>query len=246
MQSRRTRLTATAAGAVIGLFLASGCAPAQDQKPATEAPPATEVPSAAPSAKAPVAPLTMAQLKSLALRIEEVPQAREPLDVQEPLPEGSGRSFPPVSVPACRPLIDVRNGEVSFARVFQNFNWKENIMGGGSTLASYEDGQAERRFAELKRSLATCRHYEGEGFVGPYSATVTTEEPPEFGEEAVSFREIIPMGPANGGDRNEQFVVVRTGNTIATFTELSIGKDLFFPPELITRQVERLRNAQRS
>ncbi|RLV68018.1 hypothetical protein STAN_3542 [Streptomyces sp. CBMAI 2042] len=41
-----------------------------------------------------------------------------------------------------------------------------------------------------------------------------------------------------------KIVVVRTGNTIATFSELSIGKDLFFPPELITRQVERLRNAQ--
>ncbi|MET9096132.1 hypothetical protein ABZX72_29030 [Streptomyces cyaneofuscatus] len=246
MQARRTRLTATAAGAVIGLFLASGCAPAQDQKSATEAPTATEAPSAAPSAEAKATPLTMAQLKSLALKIGEVPQAREPLDVQEPLPEGSGRSFPPVSVPACRPLIDVRNGEASFARVFQHFNWKKNIMGGSSTLASYDDGQAERRFAELKRSLATCRHFEGEGFVGPYRATVMTEAPPEFGEEAVSFREIIPMGPANGGDRNEQFVVVRTGNTIATFTELSIGKDLFFPPELITRQVERLRNAQPS
>ncbi|MFD3646461.1 hypothetical protein ACFWUT_22895 [Streptomyces cyaneofuscatus] len=245
MQSRRTRLTATAAGAVTGLFLASGCAPAQDQKSATEAPPAAEAPSAAPSAKAPVAPLTVAQLKSLTLKIGEVPQAREPLDVQEPLPEGSGRSFPPVSVPACRPLIDVRQGKMSSAQVFQLFNWKKNIMGGTSSLASYEDGQAERRFAELKRSLATCRHYEGEGFVGPYRATVITEAPPEFGEEAVSFREIVPMGP-KAGDRNEQYVVVRTGNTIATFTELSIGKDLFFPPELIIRQVERLRNAQRA
>jgi len=62
----------------------------------------------------------------------------------------------------------------------------------------------------------------------------------------VVIREIVPMGPENGGDRNEQFVVVRTGNTIPAFSELSIGKDLFFLPELITRQVERLRNAQRS
>ncbi|MFE7457804.1 hypothetical protein [Streptomyces sp. NPDC057554] len=53
------------------------------------------------------------------------------------------------------------------------------------------------------------------------------------------------MEPEQPGDRNEQHVVVRTGNTIATFQELSIGKDLFFPPELISRQVERLRDAQR-
>ncbi|MFI8163388.1 hypothetical protein ACIF6I_29685 [Streptomyces microflavus] len=239
MQPRGARLTATAAGTAIGLFLASGCAPVQDPESAAEAPSTTS------SAEAPATPLTMAQLKSVAYKEGEVPQAREPLAVQEPLPEGSGRSFPPVSVPACQTLIDVRNGEASFAHVFQHFNWKENIMGGGSTLASYEDGQAEQRFTELKRALATCRHYEGEGYVGPFEATVTTQASPEYGEEAVTFREIVPMGPENGGDRNEQFVVVRTGNTIATFSELSIGKDLFFPPEVITRQVERLRNAQR-
>ncbi|MEV6858519.1 hypothetical protein AB0M89_32570, partial [Streptomyces microflavus] len=70
----------------MGLFLASGCAPAQDPKSAAEAP------STTPSAEAPATPLTMAQLKSVAFKEGEVPQAREPLAVQEPLPEGSGRS----------------------------------------------------------------------------------------------------------------------------------------------------------
>ncbi|GGR41487.1 hypothetical protein [Streptomyces roseolus] len=159
--------------------------------------------------------------------------------------KGSGRSFPPISVPACQPLLDARNGEGSTAYVFQNFNWKKNVMGGSSVLASYEEGEAARRFAALKQALTACRSYEGEGYVGRFEVSVRTEAAPRVGDEAVAFREIIPMKP-EWGDRNEQFVVVRTGNTIATFTELSTGKGLSFPTELISRQVERLRDAQRS
>jgi hypothetical protein len=237
MQARTTRLTTRAVATVIGVFLASGCAPAQEPKDATGAS------STIPSAKAPVAPLTMAQLKDLAFKGGEVPQVHEPIGVQEPRPAGSERSFPPISVPACQPLVDIRNGEGSFAHVFQIFNWKKNIMGGSSTLASYEEDKAEQRFAELQQALATCRSYEGEGYVGPFKATVRTETPPQVGEEALAFREIIPVEP-EPGDRNEQFIVVRTGNTIATFSELSVGANLSFPTALIIRQVERLRTAQ--
>ncbi|MFB7654167.1 MULTISPECIES: hypothetical protein [unclassified Streptomyces] len=223
---------------VVGVVLASGCAPAQEPKAAAEAS------STTPSAKARAEPLTMTQLKDLAFKDGEVPQAHEPLAVQEPPLEGSERSFPPISVPACQPLIDVPNGEGSFAHVFQTFNWKKNIMGGNSTLASYEGDEAKQRFAELKQALATCRSYEGEGYVGPFKATVRTETPPQVGEEALAFRQIIPMEPNQPGDRNEQFIVVRTANTIATFSELSVGADLSFPTELIRRQVERLEDAQ--
>ncbi|MGW1293247.1 hypothetical protein [Streptomyces sp. NPDC002533] len=188
----------------------------------------------------------MAQLKTLAFKSGEVPQAHEPIAVHEPMPEGSTRTFPPISDPFCQTLVDVRSGEGSSARVFQTFNWKENIMGGGSTLASYKDGRAEQRFAELKQALVNCRSYEGEGWAGKFKSTVKTEAPPQIGDEAVAFREVIPMGPEQPGDRNEQFIVVRTGNTIATFSELTMGaEDLSFPAELVSRQVERLRSAQR-
>lgn len=239
MQARTTRLTTRAVAAVTGVVLASGCAAAQEPKAAAE------VSSTIPSAKAQAEPLTMAQLKELAFKDGEVPQAHEPITVREPPVEGSQRSFPPISVPACQPLIDIRNGEGSFAHVFQTFNWKKNIMGGSSTLASYKEDEAEQRFAELKQALATCRSYKGEGYVGPFEATVKTETPPRVGDEAAAFRVIIPMGSEEPGDRNEQLIVVRTGNTIATFSELSVGKSLSFPAELISRQVDRLRNAQR-
>jgi hypothetical protein len=188
----------------------------------------------------------MTQLKELAFKDGEVPQAHEPITVREPPLEGSERSFPPISVPACQPLIDIRNGEGSFAHVFQIFNWKKNIMGGSSTLASYEGDKAEQRFAEVKQALATCRSYEGESYVGPFKATVRAKTPPQVGEEALAFREIIPIEPDQPGGRNAQYIVVRTGNTIATFSEVSADADLSFPSDLISRQVERLRNAQQS
>lgn len=238
MQARTARLTTRAAATVIGVALASGCATAQEPEAAAEVSPTTS------SARDRAEPLTLAQLKDLAFKDGEVPQAHEPLSVQGPPPEGSERSFPPISVPACQPLVDVRSGEGSFAHVFQIFNWKKNIMGGNSTLASYEGDEAEQRFAELRQALTTCRSYEGEGYVGPFKVTVRTETPPQVGEEALAFREISPVGTDPLGDRNEQFIVVRTGNTIATFSELSVGADLSFPTELISRQVQRLRDAQ--
>ncbi len=142
-------------------------------------------------------------------------------------------------------MIDIRSGQRASAHIFQIFNWKGDIWAGGSTLASYKDGKAEQYFAELKQALASCRSYEGEGYAGKFKATVAVEAPPKVGDEAVSFREIIPMGPEHPGDRNEQFIVVRAGNTIVKFSMLNVGGSSSFPAELVSRQVERLQNAQR-
>ncbi|CAM5274737.1 hypothetical protein STANM309S_06463 [Streptomyces tanashiensis] len=40
--------------------------------------------------------------------------------------------------------------------------------------------------------------------------------------------------------------MVHTGNATATFSELGFGAGLSFPTELVSRQAERLRIAQRS
>lgn len=176
----------------------------------------------------------------------EIPQAREgAVPITEPKPEGAGRSFPPVSDRACQTMIDIRSGRWASARIVQTFNWKNDIWPAGSTLASYEDGEADQSFMELKQALASCRSYEGEGYAGKFKATVAVEAAPPVGDEAVSFREIIPMGRENPGDRDEQFIVVRVGNTIVEFTMLNVGGSSSFPTELVSRQVDRLRNAQR-
>ncbi|WP_328887917.1 hypothetical protein [Streptomyces sp. NBC_00316] len=142
-------------------------------------------------------------------------------------------------------MIDIRSGRWASARIVQTFNWKNDIWPAGSTLASYEDGEADQSFMELKQALASCRSYEGEGYAGKFKATVAVEAAPPVGDEAVSFREIIPMGRENPGDRDEQFIVVRVGNTIVEFTMLNVGGSSSFPTELVSRQVDRLRNAQR-
>lgn len=45
-------------------------------------------------------------------------------------------------------------------------------------------------------------------------------------------------------ERDELFIVVRTGNVIATYQSLEVGRTSNFPTEPITKQTERLRDAQ--
>ncbi|WP_327686826.1 hypothetical protein [Streptomyces sp. NBC_00467] len=220
--------------------LMAGCSAAPDPRPASVVPQATA------SAKAAVAPLTRAQLRALTLKEGEVAGAHEVGNpVQDPLPKEEQRSFPPVSDPTCQTVLDIRGGERASAVVFQEFNWKGDIWGGGSTLAAYEDGKAQQAFARLKQALGSCRSYEGTGWVGKFKATLTVVQPLIVGDESVRFLATIPMGPEHPGDRNEQFTVVRAGNTIVTFSKLNLGGSASFPSDLIHRQVERLREAQR-
>lgn len=55
------------------------------------------------------------------------------------------------------------------------------------------------------------------------------EQAPDVGDDAVRFRETVPMGPENPGERNEQFTVVRAGNTIVTFQKLNVDGGASFP-----------------
>ncbi|MXM64818.1 hypothetical protein GR925_15540 [Streptomyces sp. HUCO-GS316] len=190
--------------------------------------------------------MTRAQLRALAFKEAEVAGAHEAgTPVQDPQPKEERRSFPPVSDPACQTMLDIRHGKRASTVVLQIFNWKGDIWGGGSTLAAYEDGKAQQAFAQLQQALGSCRSYEGTGWVGEFKATLTMEEAPGIGDEAVRFRETVPMGPEYPGDRNEQFTVVRAGNTIVMFQKLNVGGRASFPADLINRQVERLQNAQR-
>ncbi|MFJ5901139.1 hypothetical protein ACIQFZ_38395 [Streptomyces sp. NPDC093064] len=185
-------------------------------------------------------------MRALTFKEGEVAGAHEAgIPVRDPQPKEEQRSFPPVSDPTCQTMLDIRNGEGASTLVLQVFNWKGDIWGGGSTLAAYEDGKAQQAFVQLKQALGSCRSYEGTGWVGKFKSTLTMEQAPDVGDEAVRFRETAPMGPEHGGERNEQFTVVRAGNTIVTFQKLNVGGSASFPADLVNRQVERLQNAQR-
>lgn len=221
------------------LITTSGCSPEREgEPPAPASPPATT------SAKAAVAPLTSGQLKALTFKDGEVPGAYEGgLAVRDPVPEGEGRDFPPVSDSDCQTVRDISGGKHASAVVLQVFNWKGDIWGGGSTLASYEDGKARQTFARLKQALASCHSFEGFGYTGKFTATLTAEKAPGVGDESVRFREIAPLD--HDGDRSEEWTLVRTGNAIAVFRKLNVGADSSFPSALISTQVGRLRDAQR-
>ncbi|HEY1155785.1 MAG TPA: hypothetical protein VGE95_05805 [Arthrobacter sp.] len=192
-----------------------------------------------------MAPLTRARLRALTFKDGEVAGAyKGGLSLQDPLPKEKQRSFPPVSDPKCQTMLDIRSGKDASTVVIQVFNWKGDIWGGDSTLASYEEGKAEQAFTQLKHALDSCRSYEGTGWVGKFKVTLATEQAPDVGDAAVQFHETIPKSGDQPGDRHEQFTVVRAGNTIVTFRKLNVGGRASFPADLINRQVQRLQNAQ--
>lgn len=241
----RARRLLPALGTVMaGVLMASGCSagPAAGPDPVTA--------RATASAEATVAPLTRAQLRALTLEESEVAGVYEAgLSLQDPPPKEERRSFPPVSDPTCQTMLDIRDGEHASTVVVQVFNWKGDIYGGDSTLAAYEDGKAQQAFAQLKQALGSCRSYEGTGWVGKFKAALTMEQAPDVGDEAVRFRETIPVtstGFERPSMRNEQFTVVRAGNAIVTFRKLNVDGRASFPADLVERQVERLQDAQRT
>ncbi|MFD7032152.1 hypothetical protein ACFWAR_29405 [Streptomyces sp. NPDC059917] len=234
--ARSPRLSAAAGAAAVALLGASGCA-----APTAQAPPTTASPSAAPSAAAsPAAPLTADRLLDAALVDADVPQVKTPVRAEEAKREPG--KFPPVADPVCRTYVDARNGEKSFARVRQVYDWKDALYPGGAVLASYEAGAAERTFADLKKALAGCRSFEAETWTGKITVSLAPEPDPRFGDEAVTLRE--HSTPLAGSDVSTQITVVRAGNTIATFTTMDVDRSATFPPDLIERQTARLKNAQ--
>jgi hypothetical protein len=232
-----------------GALWAGGCATGQVPDGAARAP------DAGASADTAARPLSAKQLKALSLRNAEVPQVRPgEIPVQEHRPQAGRPSFPPVSDPACQEVIEVSGGEDAFAAVRQVFNWKDDIWGGSSILASYKGTKAQEAFARLRAGVETCTSYSGTGYVGKFRARLAVESPPRVGDEAVSYRTVVPLEDhllgvevATGEEllREEQTVVVRVGATIATFTMLDVGGSASFPTDLIDTQVERLKSAQR-
>ena len=225
---------------VIGSFLMAGCTTDQQSSGSGGSP---ETARTTQPAAAVARPLTTAQLTALAFKEGEVPQTYEGTTaVQEPQPKSTESSSPPVSDPACQTVLEISNAKGSYAHIGQVFNWKNNILPGSSTLASYEGTEARSSFGRLRESLKTCRSFTGTGYVGKYRAKLVPTSAPRVGDEAVTYRVTIPM--ENDQIRDEQYTVVRVGSTVAIFTMLDVGGSSSFPSDLIDKQVERLRAAQ--
>ncbi|MEU7556463.1 hypothetical protein AB0B01_29770 [Streptomyces sp. NPDC044571] len=233
----------TALLAVAALAVA-GCE-ADPAKSASEPP----APPALPAAPAPASrPLTAAELVAAALPGEESPEAYgHPVSVRK---TRAGDRKSEVSDAACEQLLAAvharRPSRPAPAVVEQTFNWKNDMNGGNSTLASYGNSGAVAVFAEVREGLSTCRYYESPAPAPTmtYKGTVTGAPAPQLGDEAVQFEITAPteMGP-----HVTQYTVVRTGSVVVTFTKLSVGglDPREFPPALIAQQISRLQQAQR-
>ncbi|CAM5393732.1 hypothetical protein [Streptomyces aurantiogriseus] len=190
--------------------------------------------------------LTYEALRSLAFKDGEVPNTHD-TPVEEPAPKKSERTFPPVSDASCQSVLDVLEAKGASAVVRQVFNWKDDLWGGGSTLASYRGEGAEQAFDRLEEGLQTCRSYSGESYEGAYTTEVTGVGAPQVGQvgdEALTFRTVTPT--KDGLVMHQDHVFVRTGKVTATFRKAEAGHEGTFPRDLVQRQVDRLAEAQGS
>ncbi|MEV6296148.1 hypothetical protein AB0M41_38275 [Streptomyces sp. NPDC051896] len=173
-----------------------------------------------------------------------MPQAYEgAIPVSERKPTSDRSIYARVSDPACQRVLDIARGEGASAVVDQTFNWKDNIFPGGSTLAAYEDTEAQAAFNRLGEGLKMCRSFTGTNYAGKYRSKLALESSPQVGDEALRYNIESPM--ADGRVHDEDYVVVRVGSTIATFNAIDVGKRASFPSDLIAKQVERIKGVQR-
>ncbi len=189
-------------------------------------------------------PLSVSELKTLTFREGEVPQAYEgAIPVLDRKSKTSRSTLPPVSDPACEQVLDITNAEDASSVVDQIFNWKDNVLPGGSTLAAYKGAEAQAAFSRLGEGLKACRTFTGTSYAGKYRSKLAVESSPRVGDKAVRYRLESPMD--DGRVRHDDHVVVQVGSAIAVFTATEIDKQAAFPPDLIAKQVKRLQNAQR-
>ncbi|MFF5633608.1 hypothetical protein [Streptomyces sp. NPDC012825] len=221
--------------------LVLGAADCAAEPSAPASPAAGAATTATPAPEEAVRRLTPEQLVAAALTAEAVSGSyANPVSVLE-----RGDDDPevePPSEPACVPSLDALGARSAPGAAGQTFNWKGDVYGGETVLASYEGTGAQEAFAAVGEGLKTCRYYE-QGRAGLYKGAVTLGAAPGVGDESARF-EI--SAPSEAGPHVTEYTVVRVGNTVAAFSKLSVAGHTVrsFPDGLIAKQADRLRQAQ--
>ncbi|MFD0277440.1 hypothetical protein ACFVHB_26510 [Kitasatospora sp. NPDC127111] len=163
------------------------------------------------------------------------------------IPFEVGKSDPLPTRPAdCQPIENIRTGKVRPApAAYGGVNLMpakeaDPAVGAGVFLGSFEGEGAHQVLSALKTALTTCTHYEG-GI--PRPGTVAALPAPALGDEAVSYT-------LTSGGKAEELVVVRQGGVVAVFAPSPLtpaaaagGAPAKTPPDVLTRQLEKLRKA---
>ncbi|MEU9590016.1 hypothetical protein AB0D84_09860 [Streptomyces sp. NPDC048193] len=113
------------------------------------------------------------------------------------------------------------------------------------TLASYEDGGAEKAVADVKAAMSACA-----GGFSHTAAGVRTQVDKVVADKApAGADEAVAMTLTVTGDEGDKFpvkvAVTRKGSTVASFTVINLaaaatGKDFAFPTEISDAQLAKL------
>jgi hypothetical protein len=242
-----------AAGTAALLAVVCGCSGSGHKDtsghPSPSAPTSAPVASAAPTGTPVPVPtftgrptLTEGQLRAITFQDGATPGTRE-MSVSD-LADRTADSLPPVTPEACRNVVDIVAANSAKVGVDQLINWMDDIYPGDTTLAAYPHGGAAKLFSALEADLPQCRTLSGTNFSGDrFTSHVVVESAPKVGDKAVRYQEASRV-PPDGRFKYNDIVVVRVGDTLATFTMVDIGRQTPFPSDLIAQQVRRLAAAQ--
>ncbi|MGR4883010.1 hypothetical protein ACIPUC_26895 [Streptomyces sp. LARHCF249] len=255
MRTALVRRTVLTASAVSLSLLVTACG--SDKGGNTDAKPSTGAPatSAAPAAKA----KTDAELAGLLVAQADLPEhVIKPATPAETAAAGTATS----DKPECQPLVKAQSmapvgtaagkaGTKAVAKPKEpaaNASAEEKAKAAlaalGSTatsvsLASYEGKGAEEAFATLKTAGTACAG----GYTGSQDGEslkiekVAPGAPVTAGDAALAY---TVVGDSDGTKITMELVVVRKGNTLATFSALSLAGVAEQPKAVVDAQVKKL------
>ncbi|MFD7555199.1 hypothetical protein ACFV9E_11790 [Streptomyces sp. NPDC059835] len=161
-----------------------------------------------------------------------------------------------ISDPDCALIMDPYRDTARHTSVVQTFNSKDNVEWTASTklTAHPSPAAATTEFDRFGQAVQGCRDFtfrnKASGNGSGTRVTLTTVQAPGQGDEAIAFNLTLWLDVSDiNPDVKEirairRYTMVRTGSVIADFS-LSPSdsvETMEFPSELMTRQVQRLRD----
>ncbi|MCX4780473.1 hypothetical protein [Streptomyces sp. NBC_01264] len=247
---RRTVLSASAASLVL-LVTACGGSDKADAKPSGPASSSASAPAAKGKTDAELTPLLVSQA-------DLTDHVLKPISAED----AKGGEASTSDKPECLPLVKAQStaaiGTASgIARIAVVAKGKEPAADASPeeklkaamdalkatatsvTLQSYEGKGAAEAFGQLKSASAPCAggYTANQGGESGKISKVTPAAPVAGGDEALAY---TVVGDADGEPFTTQLVVVRKGNTLATFSAISLGGAAEQPTAVVAAQLKKL------
>jgi hypothetical protein len=188
--------------------------------------------------------LTKAQLQAAALTAGELPAGYR---IVKPASADALFTSTSTTTPTrCQPVQDIGAGKpiAAWAQNYPQAAKRTQVL--ASRIAAYAEGGAERTMADLEGALKRCSSFRAKNNMDGSVTTVkvTPGKAPALGDDAVQL-DLTSSG--GGGISALRMVLVRTGTTVALFSafDISSGKPVPLPQQVLSKQVDKLRAATR-